>query len=93
MLSRLVNGAAVDRYDESARPQQHTAVINLLDVSDDNRIEEDNAVVNRPSVPLDYDEEDEEYSEYYEDEEEDYLSGDYENGLPRGRQTRTITSL
>ncbi|XP_062332583.1 heparin-binding EGF-like growth factor a [Osmerus eperlanus] len=81
VLSRLVNGAAVDRYDESARPQQHTSVINLLDVSNDNRIEEDNAVVNRPSVTLEYDEEDDE--EYYEDEEEDYLSGDYENGLPR----------
>lgn len=83
VLTRLASGAAFDRYDESARPQQHTAVINLLDVRHENRQEDDNTVDNRPGS-LEYDEVyDVEYSDDYEDEDEVDMSGDYDIGLPR----------
>lgn len=82
LVSRLVSGAAVDRY-ESDR-QRHTTVINLLDTSADRRLEEEsrNVVATTP----DYDQEDEDYDEdyYSEDEYDPYgLSGDYEVEFPR----------
>ncbi|CAB1337752.1 unnamed protein product [Coregonus sp. 'balchen'] len=74
VVSTLVSGAVVDRY-ESERPQQHTAVINLLDVLSDRRMEggmeESNHGVEGPVL------EDEEYYDYYHEDEED-ASGDYE---------------
>ncbi|KAL0973827.1 hypothetical protein UPYG_G00211720 [Umbra pygmaea] len=76
VLSRLANGASVDRY-ESERPQGHTAVINLLDVLNDRRMEENNHLED----PVVADDEDE-YSDYYYEDEED-SSSDYEIELPR----------
>ncbi|XP_014054314.1 proheparin-binding EGF-like growth factor [Salmo salar] len=79
VVSRLVSGAVVDRY-ESERPPQHTAVINLLDVLSDRRMEggmeKSNHGVEGPVL------EDEEYYDYYHEDEED-ASGDYGVELPR----------
>ncbi|KAM4621521.1 heparin-binding EGF-like growth factor a [Polymixia lowei] len=78
VVSRLVSGAAVDRFD--SEKQQQTAVINLLDTRNDRTTEE--AGVDRPAFDYGEEDDDEEY-EYYEDEEEDGMSGDYEVELPR----------
>ncbi|KAF7658435.1 hypothetical protein LDENG_00012960 [Lucifuga dentata] len=83
VVSRLASGAAVDRY-ESDR-QQHTAVINLLDTSNDRRTEEESRGVEMTTVGYGEDEE-EEYDDdeyYYGEEYDDGISGDDEIELPR----------
>ncbi|CAB1324904.1 unnamed protein product [Coregonus sp. 'balchen'] len=87
VVSRLVSGAVVDRYEIERPQQQHTAVINLLDVLSDRRMEggmeESNHGVEGPVLEDDgSEEEDEEYYDYYDEDEED-ASGDYEVELPR----------
>ncbi|KAG5844231.1 hypothetical protein ANANG_G00160180 [Anguilla anguilla] len=71
-VSRLAGSASVDSY-ESAKPAQ-TAVIDLLHALNDMNSVEDNGDV-------EYGNEDEYY--YDEEDEEDYLSGDYGLELPR----------
>uniref|UniRef100_A0AAY5K8P5 Proheparin-binding EGF-like growth factor n=1 Tax=Esox lucius TaxID=8010 RepID=A0AAY5K8P5_ESOLU len=80
VVSRLVIGAAVDRF-ESERPRQHTAIIQLLDVLSDRRMESTNDV---EGPVLADDEEDENNLDYsYEDEDEEEASSDYEIELPQ----------
>ncbi|XP_033488357.2 heparin-binding EGF-like growth factor a isoform X1 [Epinephelus lanceolatus] len=81
VVSRPASGAAVDRY-ESDR-QRHTAIINL-DTTRNRRVEEESRSVEATTVEYGQEGEDEEeYGDYYyEDEDEDGLSGDYEE-LPR----------
>lgn len=85
-MSRLANGAAVDRY-ESDR-QRHTAVINFLDTTKDRRSEEENRRgVGATTVEYDQrgeEDYDDEY-DYYGDEYEDVMSGDSELEVPRGK--------
>lgn len=83
VVSRLASGAAVDRYERER--QQHTSVINLLDVRNERRMEGDSTGVVRPTVAEEDD--DEYYDYYYEDEDEDDLSGDYEVEVPRGKSS------
>uniref|UniRef100_A0A4W5RPH8 Proheparin-binding EGF-like growth factor n=1 Tax=Hucho hucho TaxID=62062 RepID=A0A4W5RPH8_9TELE len=85
VVSRLVSGAVVDRY-ENERPQ-HTAVINLLDVLSDRRMEggmeKSNHGVEGPVLEEDgSEEEDEEYYDNYHEDDED-ASGDYKVEFPR----------
>ncbi|KAJ8014940.1 hypothetical protein DPEC_G00020980 [Dallia pectoralis] len=82
VVSRLVSGAAVERF-ESARPQQHTAIINLFHVSSDRRMESTNNL-EEPVFPNDK-EHDDDYDNYNEDEyeDEDESSSDYEIELPQ----------
>ncbi|XP_061691888.1 heparin-binding EGF-like growth factor a isoform X2 [Syngnathoides biaculeatus] len=78
VASRLVCGAAVDRYD--ADRQRHTTVVNFQDLSKDGRPEEES------TGGVVAEEEDEEYDdEYYLDGEEyeDSTSGDDEVEVPR----------
>ncbi|KAM9741874.1 heparin-binding EGF-like growth factor a [Menidia menidia] len=82
VVSRLANGASVDRYEKD----RHTSVINLLDTTRDRRVEEDSGHV--ADTVSEYDQEDKEEDEYddeyYSDDEyEDGISGDYELELPR----------
>ncbi|XP_053179484.1 heparin-binding EGF-like growth factor a [Scomber japonicus] len=83
-VSRLANGAAVDRY-ESDR-QRHTAVINFMDTTKDRRSEEENRRgVGATTVEYDQrgeEDYDDEY-DYYGDEYEDGMSGDSELEAPR----------
>lgn len=76
----------MDRY-ESERPPQHTAVINLLDVLSDRRMEggmeKSKHGGEGPVLEDGSEEEDEEYYDYYHEDEED-ASGDYGVELPRG---------
>ncbi|XP_040029834.1 heparin-binding EGF-like growth factor a [Gasterosteus aculeatus] len=69
VVSRQASGAAVDRY-ESDR-QRHTAVINL-DTTKNRRVEEESMAATTAQYGHEGVEED-----YYEDEYEDALSGDY----------------
>ncbi|XP_061783882.2 heparin-binding EGF-like growth factor a isoform X1 [Nerophis lumbriciformis] len=82
VASRQACGAAVDRYDSDR--QQHTAVINFLDVSEDRRPgEEEEEERTGEAAML---EEDEEYGDEYYYDGEDYdesTSGDYEAEVPR----------
>ncbi|XP_035619500.1 proheparin-binding EGF-like growth factor [Oncorhynchus keta] len=85
VVSRLASGAVVDRY-ESER-SQHTAVINLLDVLSDRRMEggmeKRKHGVEGPVLEEDgSEEEEEEYYDYYHEDDED-ASGDYGVELPR----------
>lgn len=80
VVSRPASCAAVDRY-ESDR-QRHTTVINL-DTTKDRRMEEESRSVGVTTAEYGLEgEEDEDYGDYYEDEYEDGMSGDYEE-LPR----------
>lgn len=84
MVSRLASSAAVDRYDT-----RHTAVINFLDTTKDRRIEEESQG-NEGATTVDYgqvgeEEYDDEY-DYYEDDYEGGLSGDFELEMPRGKR-------
>lgn len=81
MVSRLVSGAAVGRYEDDR--QRHTSVINLMDTTKDRRAEEESRSVDATTV--DYGRvESEEYDDEYDYEDEDGLSGDYEMETPRG---------
>ncbi|XP_055744174.1 proheparin-binding EGF-like growth factor [Salvelinus fontinalis] len=85
VVSRLVSGAVVDRYENERT--QHTAVINLLDVLSDRRMEgameKSKHGVEGPVLEEDgSEEEDEEYYDYYHEDDED-ASGDYGVELPR----------
>lgn len=76
MVWRQASGAAVDRY-ESDR-QRHTAVINL-DTTKNRRVEEESMAATTAQYGHEGVEED-----YYEDEYEDALSGDYAD-FPRSK--------
>lgn len=95
-MSRTACGAAVDRH-ESDR-QRHTAVFKLQDTTRDSRAEEDGGVVAAAPVgSLQQEEEEEEeedyHGEYFDEEYDDGLSGDYEIELPRGKfVTRIYTA-
>ncbi|XP_070994217.1 proheparin-binding EGF-like growth factor [Oncorhynchus clarkii lewisi] len=85
VVSRLVSGAVVDRYENER--SQHTAVINLLDVLSDRRMEggmeKSKHGVEGPVLEEDgSEEEDEEYYDYYHEDDDD-ASGDYGVELPR----------
>ncbi|XP_054648078.1 heparin-binding EGF-like growth factor a isoform X2 [Dunckerocampus dactyliophorus] len=83
VASRQVRGAAVDRYDSDR--QQHTAVINFLDASDDRRPEEEEELTGEATM-LEEEEDDEEYGDEYYYDGEDYdesTSGDDELEVPR----------
>ncbi|XP_077434380.1 heparin-binding EGF-like growth factor a isoform X2 [Vanacampus margaritifer] len=82
VASRLVCGAAVDRYDSDR--QRHTAVINFQDTSKDGRPDEESR--GGATVATSQEDENEEYDdEYYDDgdEYEDSTSGDDEVEMPR----------
>ncbi|XP_077388157.1 heparin-binding EGF-like growth factor a isoform X1 [Festucalex cinctus] len=83
VASRLVCGAAVDRYDSDR--QQHTAVINFQDTSKDGRPEEKESRGGATVATLQEDENEEYDDEYYDDgdEYEDSTSGDDEVEMPR----------
>ncbi len=89
MVSRLVSGAAVDRYESDK--QRHRAVFKFLDTTKDRRAEEESRGVAATTV-YDQEGEDEEYDEdYYEGEEyDDGMSGDYELELPKGKRVQLV---
>lgn len=79
VMSRPVSGAAVDRSEGDRL--RNTAVINLLATTRDRKTEESMSV---GSPTVDYGQEEDDYEvedEYYDEEYEDGLSGDYE--MPR----------
>ncbi|XP_064829304.1 proheparin-binding EGF-like growth factor [Oncorhynchus masou masou] len=85
VVSRLASGAVVDRYENER--SQHTAVINLLEVLSDRRMEggmeKSKHRVEGPVLEEDgSEEEEEEYYDYYHEDDED-ASGDYGVELPR----------
>lgn len=81
VMSRPVSGAAVDRSEGDR--VRNTAVINLLATTRDRKTEESMSV---GSPTVDYGQEEDDYEvedEYYDEEYEDGLSGDYE--MPRSK--------
>ena len=92
-VSRIASGAAVDRY-ESDR-QRHRAVFKFLDTTRDKRAEEESRTsITATTAGYSQEDEDEYYDEYYVDEYDDGMSGDYE--LPQGTDVRSgfcLTSL
>uniref|UniRef100_UPI0037E7BB63 heparin-binding EGF-like growth factor a isoform X2 n=1 Tax=Semicossyphus pulcher TaxID=241346 RepID=UPI0037E7BB63 len=83
VVSRLASGAAVDRYESDRH--RDTAVINFLDTTKDNKVEEESRSAGVTTMGNGQEEEDEEYDDeyYYSDEYEDGLSGDYELEVPQ----------
>ncbi|KAM8733112.1 heparin-binding EGF-like growth factor a [Acanthopagrus schlegelii] len=76
-VSRMASGAAVDRY-ESDR-QRHRAVFKFLDTTRDKRAEEESRTsITATTAGYSQEDEDEYYDEYYVDEYDDGMSGDYE---------------
>lgn len=83
-VSRLVSGAAVDRYD-TERPQRHTAVINFVDTTKDRRMEDESRSATTVAYSQEGDEEEYDDDQYYDEEEYNYeLSGDDRLDMPRG---------
>lgn len=84
-MSRVVSGAAVDRYDSDL--QRDRAVFKFLDTTRDKRAEEEEESRNVAATTTDYSLEGEEEEGEYDDEYYDYedgMSGDYEVELPQG---------
>lgn len=76
-------GAAVDRHEGDR--QRNRAVFKFVDTTKDKRAEEESRTVSATTVEYGQEGEEEEYNyEYYEDEYEDGMSGDYEMQFPQG---------
>ncbi|KAM3612353.1 uncharacterized protein V6R79_007258 [Siganus canaliculatus] len=80
-VSRTASGAPVDRYESDG--QQHSAVYKFLDTTKDRKAEEESRDMSATTVDYGQGGEEEDYDEYYEEEYEDSMSGDYELDLPQ----------
>lgn len=91
VVSRLVSGAAVDRYENDM--QQHTSVTNFLGTTKDRRTEEEHRSVGRTTVEYGRESQEEDYDEeyYYDVAYEDGMSGEYELELPRGKAATFVS--
>lgn len=83
VVSRMVGGAAVDRYESDA--QRHRAVFKFLDTTKDQRADDEGRNADATTAVYGQKVEEEDYyeDEYYDDEYEDGMSGDYEIELPQ----------